>query len=195
MDRQRVLADLISYWVHRAVHRGRLWRFHAVHHSTESLDWLAGARVHPLNEALNRVALALPLLALGFDTESFATVAPVLGLHGLLLHASVGWDFGPLRLVIASPRFHRWHHARDVQGVNFAGLFPVWDLLFGTLHLPRHEQPTRFRNRRAGASGQVVRPACVAVPGTLSGRSNTSGRRGSRPGCRPSVTNRRVRGE
>ncbi len=139
-----LLADLVSYWVHRALHRGRLWRIHAVHHSTESLDWLAAARVHPLNEALNKVSLALPLLALGFEPERFAVVAPLLGLHGLLLHAAVGWDFGPLRLVIASPRFHRWHHARDVQGVNFAGLFPVWDLMFGTLYLPAHLQPACF---------------------------------------------------
>lgn len=139
-----LFADLITYWVHRASHRGWLWRIHALHHSTESLDWLSAARVHPLNEALNRVVLAVPLLALGFEPGHFAALAPVLGLHGLFLHASVGWDFGPLRLVIASPCFHRWHHARDVQGVNFAGLFPVWDLIFGTLHLPRHQQPTRF---------------------------------------------------
>lgn len=42
--------------------------------------------------------------------------------------------------MIASPAFHRWHHAADEAGrdKNFAGLFPVWDLLFGTYYLPEH---------------------------------------------------------
>ena len=41
-----------------------------------------------------------------------------------------------------SPRFHRWHHSRDVD-CNYAGVFPAWDLLFGTYHLP-DEGPETF---------------------------------------------------
>jgi sterol desaturase/sphingolipid hydroxylase (fatty acid hydroxylase superfamily) len=45
-----VLSDLIIYWGHRLQHRvGLLWRFHAVHHSAEHLDWLAAHREHPLD--------------------------------------------------------------------------------------------------------------------------------------------------
>ena len=62
------------------------------------------------------------------------------------MHANVAWDFGPLRYVIASPRFHRWHHADDAQGRdhNFAGLLPLWDFLFGTLYLPRERSAEVF---------------------------------------------------
>ena len=63
------------------------------------------------------------------------------------------WDFGPLRCLIASPAFHRWHHTSEDEGLdrNFAGLFPWMDLLFGTFYLPSGKQPSRF-----GVSGQNV---------------------------------------
>ncbi len=51
-----VLGDFVGYWTHRLFHRGWLWRVHAVHHSSEHLDWLAAVRVHPLNDLGNRVA-------------------------------------------------------------------------------------------------------------------------------------------
>ena len=141
-----ILADLIGYWTHRLMHRGALWRIHAVHHATRELDWLAAARVHPLNEVISRVAIVLPLFALGFRAPILATVAPLLGLYAILLHANLTWDFGPLRYVIASPAFHRWHHSADSAGVdkNFSGLLPLWDLAFGTFYLPRGEQPASF---------------------------------------------------
>lgn len=141
-----LLADFVSYWTHRAFHRvRRLWPFHAVHHSSARLDWLAAARVHPVNEILSRTALSLPLVFLGFDWKVFGAAAPALTLYAILLHADVPWSFGPLRYVLASPRFHRWHHTSADEGLdkNFAALFPVWDLIFGTFYMPAHE-PTQF---------------------------------------------------
>lgn len=134
-----VLNDLVGYWVHRCFHRNReLWRFHAVHHSSRELDWLASVRAHPVSGALNRVLHLFPMVLLGFDPRIVAGLAPALLLYGLLLHANVSWRFGPLRYLIASPAFHRWHHAAEAEGrdKNFAGLLPVWDLIFGTFHLP-----------------------------------------------------------
>ncbi|HTJ81212.1 MAG TPA: hypothetical protein VL400_05790, partial [Polyangiaceae bacterium] len=56
-----------------------------------------------------------------------------------LLHANVPWTFGRLGKIIASPMFHRHHHAREIRGahgVNFAGFFACFDVVFGTYHLP-----------------------------------------------------------
>jgi sterol desaturase/sphingolipid hydroxylase (fatty acid hydroxylase superfamily) len=40
-----LLGDLLTYWGHRLQHRVPfLWRFHAVHHSSTTLDWLAAHR-------------------------------------------------------------------------------------------------------------------------------------------------------
>jgi sterol desaturase/sphingolipid hydroxylase (fatty acid hydroxylase superfamily) len=146
-------ADLSGYWSHRLFHRGLLWRFHAIHHSSGSLDWLAAARVHPLNEAISRVLQLFPLLLLGFDPRVLAAAVPFLTFYAVLLHANVRWDFGPLRYAIASPRFHRWHHTSESEGLdkNFAGLFPWIDALFGTLYMPAGREPKVF-----GAGADVI---------------------------------------
>ena len=140
-----VLADFIGYWEHRLFHGRVLWRIHAVHHSSKQLDWLAAFRVHPLNDIAGGIFRALPLVLLGFTPTVLAGVLPLLTLHAIFLHANVPWRFGPLRFVISSPAFHRWHHTAEEEGrdKNFAGLLPVWDLLFGTFYMP-DRQPERF---------------------------------------------------
>ena len=151
-----LLADLLAYWQHRAFHSfERLWRIHAVHHSSTELDWLSAVRVHPLNEALSNTAIAAPLILLGFSPVTLAAYLPFLTFYAITLHANVDWDMGPLRYVISSPAFHRWHHSAEEEALNknFAGLFPVLDWLFGTLYLPR--------DKRASVFGTVDR----SVPG------------------------------
>jgi len=141
-----VLADGLGYVAHRLFHRGgMLWRAHAIHHSSEHLDWLASFRGHPLNELLGGLARVVPLVLLGARPGELAFLLPLLAAHGLLLHARVPWRFGCLRFVVASPAFHRWHHSLD-RDCNYAGLFPIWDLLFGTFHLPP-ELPTATGTR------------------------------------------------
>jgi sterol desaturase/sphingolipid hydroxylase (fatty acid hydroxylase superfamily) len=148
-----VVLDFMGYWFHRAFHRGRLWRFHAVHHSPRRVTWLSSVRLHPVNDLVPRVAQVMLLLTLGFDPAVLAGAVPALAFYTLLLHARVPWRFGPLRFVLASPAFHRWHHAAqaDGRGRNFAGFLPIWDLLFGTYYVPRDAQPRQF-----GAPGEAV---------------------------------------
>lgn len=152
-----VVADLIGYWVHRAFHASaRLWPYHAVHHSSRRLHWFSAVRNHPLAELAPKPLLVAPLVLLGFDFKVVQVWTPLLGLFGLALHANLRWDFGPLRYVIASPAFHRWHHAADAgaRDKNFAGLFSAIDLAFGTFYLPRWAQPRAF-----GVAGPDAPPA------------------------------------
>ena len=141
-----VLSDFVSYWMHRLFHGRRLWAFHVVHHSSVALDWLAAVRVHPVNDAIMRVASVMPVVAIGFAPKAAAGVAPILTFMAIFIHANLDWDWGPLRGVIASPRFHRWHHTSEEEGrdKNFAGIFPVWDILFGTYYMPAGRTPLRF---------------------------------------------------
>jgi sterol desaturase/sphingolipid hydroxylase (fatty acid hydroxylase superfamily) len=135
-----VIIDVTGYWVHRLFHRRPLWRLHAVHHSIEDLDWLSSARVHPLEPIITRPLTLLPVVLLGLTSvHVLPVVALLLNVMPILAHANVRWDFGPLRYVIASPAFHRWHHTAEASGMdkNFAGLFPAIDLAFGTFHMPR----------------------------------------------------------
>ena len=62
-----VLTDLTQYWVHRVFHRVPfLWSFHAVHHSAQTMDWLAGSRMHVVEIVVLRGITVIPMYALGF---------------------------------------------------------------------------------------------------------------------------------
>ena len=54
--------------------------------------------------------------------------------------------FGKLGWLIASPKFHRWHHTSEEEGLdkNFSGLFPWIDMLFNTYYMPKDSLPRRF---------------------------------------------------
>src|SRR5262245_42314413 len=68
-----VLSDFLIYWGHRLQHRvGFLWRFHAVHHTAEHLDWLAAHREHPLDTIYTVGLINLPAFILGFPLETIA---------------------------------------------------------------------------------------------------------------------------
>lgn len=141
-----MLGDLLGYGMHRLFHGRRLWRFHAVHHSSREVDWLSSVRLHPVNDVVMKLAQVVPFVLLGFNTMVVAAYAPFLTFHALLLHANVTWTFGPLRYVVSSPAFHRWHHTTEAEGLdkNFAGLFPFIDMIFRTFYLPPGRQPERF---------------------------------------------------
>jgi sterol desaturase/sphingolipid hydroxylase (fatty acid hydroxylase superfamily) len=140
-----VIGDFLGYWQHRLFHRSRLWPFHAVHHSSTELDWLSSVRLHPVNDIGAKLIQAVPLVALGFNLTPVALYAPLTTFYAIMVHANVRWDLGPLRYVLVSPAFHRWHHTRAEEGLdrNFAGALPLWDLLFGTFFMPRR-QPSVF---------------------------------------------------
>jgi len=142
-----VIADLGFYGAHRAFHTVPfLWRFHAVHHSIEELDWLAAHRVHPFDQALTKAASLIPFLLLGYSGVAVGVFALVYQAHAFLLHSNVRLDFGPLKWVLASPQFHHWHHAneRAAYDKNFAGQLSLLDAMFGTLHLPGRDVPARY---------------------------------------------------
>jgi sterol desaturase/sphingolipid hydroxylase (fatty acid hydroxylase superfamily) len=142
-----LVAELGGYWGHRATHTVPvLWRFHKVHHSIQEMDWLAAARLHPIDQAFTRSCAVLPLYALGFTRATFGAFLVFTTFQALFIHANVRFTFGPLRWVVATPEFHHWHHANDAAAYNsnFAGEFPLMDLLFGTLHLPKGARPARY---------------------------------------------------
>ncbi len=166
-----LLVELIGYFAHRAFHRVPwLWRIHAVHHSSEHLDWLASLRVHPFDQLLTRALQFIPLYLLGFRAELFAGVAGGLGLYALLLHANARVRLGPLEALVSSPRFHHWHHSADAEGrdVNFAGLFPWVDRLFGTHHLPPERWPGRYGSDTE-VPASYLRQLAYPLPGLLGG--------------------------
>lgn len=173
-----VLGDLLVYWFHRACHRYEiLWRFHAVHHSAEHLDWLAAHREHPFDGIATQVLLNAPGIALGLPFEAMGAVVVIRGFWAVFIHSNIRLPVGPLRYVLGAPEVHHWHHLRtDRTAHNFANLAPYLDLLFGTYHCP--EGPETFplgipEPWPEGYLAQLVRPflprGLVVHPGVKNG--------------------------
>jgi sterol desaturase/sphingolipid hydroxylase (fatty acid hydroxylase superfamily) len=142
-----LLADVGFYWTHRMFHAlPWLWRFHEIHHSIEELDWLAAARVHPVDQILTKGVSLIPVVALGFSEVAIGVFALLYQWQSFLIHSNLRIKFGPLRLLFASPEFHHWHHSndREARDRNFAGQLPLLDALFGTLHMPRGRMPASY---------------------------------------------------
>ena len=141
-----VIADLGFYAAHRTFHSVPwLWRFHAVHHSIEEMDWLAAHRVHPVDQLCTLIASLLPVYILGFSATSIAIYAAIYHWQALLIHSNVKVDFGPLKWLITSPQFHHWHHANEKAAYdkNFSGQLAIIDAIAGTLHMPAR-MPHRY---------------------------------------------------
>jgi sterol desaturase/sphingolipid hydroxylase (fatty acid hydroxylase superfamily) len=134
-----------SYWGHRLTHQlPFLWRFHAVHHSIEEMDWLASGRLHPLDSAFTQMCTVLPLFLLGYDPGVFVGVSLFVTLLALFQHANVRLRFPVLRWVINTPEWHHWHHARDPEARNKNFGVPVVDKIFGTAYLPTGLRPDGY---------------------------------------------------
>jgi sterol desaturase/sphingolipid hydroxylase (fatty acid hydroxylase superfamily) len=139
-------ADFTQYWVHRSFHAvPLLWPFHAIHHSAEEMDWLAGSRLHLVDVILTRGLTYVPIFVLGFSNAALFVYVFLVAGQATFIHANVRWRFRPVRRLIATPAFHHWHHSAEAAAVdkNFSVHTPVWDILFGTYYLP-DSWPTRY---------------------------------------------------
>lgn len=137
--------DFFRYWYHRWMHESEfMWRWHAVHHSSERLYWFNGTRSHPLEGLVSSFLWAIPFAFIKAPVE----IVFVTGLMGRTIgrfqHTNMNLILGPFDYIFSSPKNHRYHHSKKVEegNSNYGGDVIIWDLLFGTFYLPKGEQPS-----------------------------------------------------
>ncbi len=157
-----LLFDAVDYAIHRGQHRFRWWwQLHALHHSQRQMTMWSDNRVHLLDDVLRDSLFVLVALVLGIPPAQFVAVVAITQLMESLSHANVRLSFGPvLEKVFVSPRYHRQHHAiglghesngpGSLGGCNFAVLFPVWDLVFGSARFDGGTEATGVRDQLEG---------------------------------------------
>ena len=133
-----VVTDFADYWNHRLMRSKWVWPIHAVHHSDPDVNPLTTFRIHELEGILMAVSYVVLLNWLNLPGVALGAFGLTLSLHNMYIHADLDWSHGPLRMLIASPRYHRWHHADvpEAHGKNLANLIPLYDWAFGTYYCP-----------------------------------------------------------
>jgi len=170
-------ADAVEYISHRAYHEVPwLWRIHAVHHSPEHMDWLSGSRLHFIEPLVTRALVLVPIVLLGFPQDTIFAYLIFISVQSVLIHSNIKMNVGWLRYVIVTPQFHHWHHASDAEAIdkNYAAHTPLFDMLFGTSHLPKDRWPVKYGTVKpipGGMLGQFLHPFVGPVQEFLEHRS------------------------
>ena len=132
-------AYFVQYWTHRAYHEVPfLWRFHAVHHSAEYMDWMAGSRLHMFELIFTRVSVLGIIYVLGFPKQVMDIYIIIVGFQAVFNHSNVrlptAFGRAPLKYLVVTPDFHHWHHSSEQEALdrNYAAHFAFIDYAFGT---------------------------------------------------------------
>jgi sterol desaturase/sphingolipid hydroxylase (fatty acid hydroxylase superfamily) len=160
-----VVLDFFDYWYHRAQHQFNwLWALHSLHHSQRDMNLWSDNRNHLLDDFLRDIYMGLIAIAIGVEPGQYVLLVIASRAIQSLQHANVRIHFGKIgECILVSPRYHRTHHALGIGhesngsgtlgGHNFAVLFPVWDLLFGTALFVHHFALTGIRDQLPAPQG------------------------------------------
>jgi sterol desaturase/sphingolipid hydroxylase (fatty acid hydroxylase superfamily) len=131
-----VLDDLAYYWFHRFAHRVRfMWASHVNHHSSQHYNLSTALRQTWTGTIALGFVFRLPLLLIGFHPAMIFFCAGLNLVYQFWFHTEAiakcpRW----FEAVMNTPSHHRVHHATNPLYLdrNYAGVFIVWDKLFGT---------------------------------------------------------------
>jgi sterol desaturase/sphingolipid hydroxylase (fatty acid hydroxylase superfamily) len=153
-----VVLDFVAYWLHRWQHRFNWWwSLHALHHSQREMSFWSDDRNHLLDDLLIDSAHVMVALLIGVPPGQFIALVVASRMIESLSHANLRLHFGRVgERLLVSPRFHRVHHGVGLghegrtQGCNFAVLFPIWDVMFGTANFECTFPATGIRDQADG---------------------------------------------
>ncbi|MEQ8434576.1 MAG: sterol desaturase family protein [Oceanicaulis sp.] len=158
-----VLTDLAFYWDHRLGHRIRfMWASHSVHHSSQHFNLTTAFRQSWTGPVVLGWLVYLPLFLIGFHPLLIAFVKGLNLIYQFWIHTeAVGRLPRPVEWLMNTPSHHRVHHARNPRYVdaNYAGVFMIWDRVFGTAVEESDAEPCRYGLVRNIASFNPLRIA------------------------------------
>jgi sterol desaturase/sphingolipid hydroxylase (fatty acid hydroxylase superfamily) len=143
-----VLDDLAYYGFHRTAHRVRwFWASHVVHHSSQHYNLSTALRQTWTGTLSLAFVFRLPLFLLGFPPGMVLFVAGLNLVYQFWIHTeTIGRLPRWVEAVLNTPSHHRVHHATNPRYLdrNYAGVFIVWDRLFGTFEPERDDERPRY---------------------------------------------------
>jgi sterol desaturase/sphingolipid hydroxylase (fatty acid hydroxylase superfamily) len=154
--------DLVYYLVHRLQHAiPWWWALHSLHHSQRQLSCWSNDRDNYLDDVLEALTVAGVAALIGVSPTEYALLVLLGELLQNLGHTNIRLHFGPvLGKVLVDPRYHRLHHMQvdperpTLHDCNYAFVFPVWDILFGTALFGEAARPTGVCDPMVDADNQ-----------------------------------------
>ena len=134
--------DFFYYWFHRMSHEiGAFWAAHSVHHQSEEYNLTVALRQGAFQGFVSWV-FYLPLAVVGFAPVTFIACSALNTLYQFWIHTRLIGKMGPIEWIFNTPSHHRVHHGRNPRYIdrNHAGVFIIWDRMFGTF-VPETDEP------------------------------------------------------
>jgi sterol desaturase/sphingolipid hydroxylase (fatty acid hydroxylase superfamily) len=131
-----ILDDLFYYGFHRSAHRVRwFWASHVNHHSSQHYNLSTALRQTWTGNFALSFMFDVPLILFGFPPAMLFFVSGLNLIYQFWIHTEAiqrmpRW----FEAVMNTPSHHRVHHAVNPRYLdrNYAGVFIIWDRLFGT---------------------------------------------------------------
>ena len=143
-----LLVDLAYYASHRIAHIVRwFWASHVVHHSSEHFNLSTAVRQGWTGLLSVDLPVRLLLFFVGFPPPMLLLCIGLNLVYQFWVHTEmVGRLPRCIEAVMNTPAHHRIHHATNPRYLdrNFAGVFIVWDRLFGTFAAEQEGDSPRF---------------------------------------------------
>jgi sterol desaturase/sphingolipid hydroxylase (fatty acid hydroxylase superfamily) len=136
-----IVVDLCYYAYHRMSHRvSLLWGAHIVHHESDDYNLTVSLRQGSVALIASTPFYLVPAL-IGVPLTVFLAANAVYQLYQFFVHTALVNNMGWLEHVLATPRLHRVHHARNPEYIdcNYSGFLILWDKLFGSYREPSTE--------------------------------------------------------
>ncbi|BBB66001.1 C-5 sterol desaturase [Undibacterium sp. YM2] len=162
-----IVLDFFDYWYHRAEHQFNWWwALHSLHHSQRDMNLWSDNRNHLLDDFIRDIYMGLIAIVIGVEPGQYVMLVMASQMLQSLQHANVRIHFGRIgEYLLVSPRYHRTHHAIGIGhethgkgtlgGHNFAVLFPIWDVLFGTALFAKEFSLTGIRDQLPAPEGSA----------------------------------------
>ncbi len=143
-----VLDDLAYYAFHRSAHRVRwFWASHVIHHSSQHYNLSTALRQTWTGFFSLGFLFRLPLFLVGFPPGQVFFCAGLNLIYQFWIHTEAikrlpKW----FEAVMNTPSHHRVHHGVNPRylDANYAGVFIIWDKMFGSFVAERDDEPVRY---------------------------------------------------
>lgn len=131
--------DFMEYLFHRVQHQvPALWAMHSLHHSDPALNASTTNRHYWAEHSIKMVTVFLFTGMLFKSNVLIVGMYTALSIYNYFLHMNIRVGFGRWSMLMNSPQYHRLHHSAlpEHHNCNFAALFPIFDVIFGTYRAP-----------------------------------------------------------